>query len=157
MVDQYREAQVCLNGHTITRDLENEGGSKFCPKCGEKTVTNCVDCDAILRGSRLGGAHFGNLPPDSYCYSCGEPYPWTKNILEATRELANEFDELDDNDRTLLVESIPDLIVDTPNTEISKVRFGKVYNKLGEKAKQALYKLLVDVLSNIGKDVLQGR
>lgn len=39
----YDVAQICLSGHTTMRSAHSspEVTKKFCPKCGEQTITTC--------------------------------------------------------------------------------------------------------------------
>ena len=155
MVNKYFTAQVCLQGDSITRNVEHDGSINFCPKCGKETIIKCDSCDSPLRGDLQGVMpSYANIPPDPYCYDCGEPYPWTRSVLEASRKLADEFEELDEKDKDILIESIPDLLVKTPNSEISIVRYKRILKKVGKSAYDAFYRLLVDVLSETAKKTL---
>lgn len=43
----YDAAQICMNGHVITRMFHDspEFRQNFCDKCGEKTITTCPNPD----------------------------------------------------------------------------------------------------------------
>ncbi|MDO8684400.1 MAG: DUF2321 domain-containing protein [Armatimonadota bacterium] len=81
---QFDIAQVCLNGHTITDVYLRapQFNQDCCDKCGERTIINCPNCKAELRGMPMTSEYFGNdhgtPPPPARCYKCGEAYPWTK-------------------------------------------------------------------------------
>ena len=70
-----------------------------------------------------GVAFKGNGPsePPAFCHNCGEPFPWTETRLDAARELTKETEELD-QDRDKLLESMPDLVADTPRTTLAATK-----------------------------------
>lgn len=72
-----------------------------------------------------------NSPP-SYCRACGKPYPWTALKLEAAKELVEELDGLDAEERQLLKQSLDDLVTDSPKTEVAGLRFKRLMKKGGE-------------------------
>ena len=157
MVNRYLTAQVCTNGHTITRAFVREGEDKYCSLCGAETITKCEECNAPLRGRLYGVPPSGVLPrPKPFCYNCGKQYPWTKSIIENAKELANEIDEFNDDDKTVIIENIQDIIVETPRTELASRRIIKVLRKGGQKVYDGFYRLLVDVLAKTAKDQFIG-
>ena len=70
--------------------------------------------------------------PPSYCHACGKPYPWTALKLEAAKELVEELDGLDAEERQLLKQSLDDLVTDSPKTEVAGLRFKRLMKKGGE-------------------------
>ena len=74
--------QVCLKGHVINEGFrENPQRNKdFCDRCGEKTITNCPNCDKSIPGDLqdTGVVTIGFLPSaPEFCEHCGEKFPWT--------------------------------------------------------------------------------
>ena len=55
----------------------------------------------------------------AYCDHCGNAFPWTEGRLRAARQLAQEFENISDEDRETLDESIDDLVKDTPMTPVA--------------------------------------
>lgn len=78
---QYHTAQICLQGHVITGDVNNGMSSKFCSKCGEATITECPQCKTPIRGNLIIGENSGYplTKAPEYCTECGQPYPWFKS------------------------------------------------------------------------------
>jgi hypothetical protein len=108
----YMKAELCLNGHVITGDIQNEPEktSKFCGECGAATVRNCPECDAPFRGDHVynGQIHAWTTPPN-YCYGCGAAFPWTVTRIAAAKEHATEIEGLDEDERQQLPGIIDDL------------------------------------------------
>jgi hypothetical protein len=92
----YTVARICLDGHLIgfDRGVEVTGrsglshyreGDRFCVRCGNKAITNCLNCNRAIRGEPdVTWMAVDALPPYSipaFCYGCGRPYPWTERRL----------------------------------------------------------------------------
>jgi hypothetical protein len=150
-------AQICLNGH-VTNDSaiwSPQFNQNFCAKCGEPTTTSCPSCKSAIPGRLLGPSvvhvHFS---APSYCSNCGHAYPWTERRLKAAKQLADEFDELDEADRNTLKASIDDLAEDSPAAEVSGRRFKKIAAKLGKESAGAIKSVITDVLRETAKKIL---
>ena len=90
----------------------------------------------------------------NFCPDCGKPYPWTEAKLKAAQELANELDNLNPEERSLLKKSLDDIVRDTPQTTVAATRFKRLVAKAGKPAAEAFRKLLVDVLSETAKKII---
>ena len=90
----------------------------------------------------------------SFCINCGQPYPWTKSILQAAHELAQEIDNISDEDRVVLQKSIDELVKDTPSTPVAATRFKKIMVKVGQATTGLFREILVDVLSEAAKKAM---
>ena len=141
--------RTCLNGHIISNWAETESEQMWCHKCGARTISACPACDGPLKGGRK------NLPqqpskPDAYCMHCGKALPWTEARLEAIRDAAKYVDGLNDEDRKILSEILPDLASTepTPRTELAIVKMKSLFKKGGSTFVDATRKLLVDVVSD---------
>lgn len=154
----YHVGQVCQNGHAINSMADENGAlnSKFCGHCGAETTTECAACSAPIRGyySVPGVISFGEWTPDSYCYECGAPYPWTKTALDTAAEFVDESDELSDDDKERLKASLTDLTKDSPRTELAASRFKKLAGKAGAALPDGLGKILISVLTEAAKKSL---
>jgi len=154
----YDIAQICVNGHVITRILKiaPEVSKKFCDKCGARTITACERCDADIRGVyHMGVAIGGPSPPaPSFCHNCGAPYPWTESALEATRGLAQEVEGLTEEERSILEQSLDDIVADTPRTTLAAIRWKKILSKLGPEATGMFREILIGVVSETAKKLL---
>ena len=129
-----------------------------CEKCGEPTTTKCQSCSSEIRGQLLGAGIIqpldGHFSAPSYCPKCGKPYPWTEQRIRAAKNLADEFNELDDDDRKKLKESIDDLVKDSPAAEVAGTRFKKILGKLRTESATMMKNIVVDVLSETAKKIL---
>ena len=125
----YCNASVCLNGHTVTQDLSiSSTRLAFCKKCGAKSIVRCPNCSAPIHGpyETPGVIAIGfSYHPPAYCHSCGSAYPWTASALEAMREIILEDEDLSADEKDRLNQSLPDLIVETPKTDLAIMRAKK--------------------------------
>ncbi len=75
-------ALVCLNGHMVNNSMKRspECNTKFCEKCGEKAIWQCISCGQEIRGHYHYPRIIGGGPhrPPAFCYNCGQAYPWTE-------------------------------------------------------------------------------
>lgn len=152
----FKNAQICLNGHAITSDIQYRS-QPFCSKCGAKTISKCPHCDASIHGEyHVDGVFVPGkkyIVP-SYCHHCGNPYPWTEQILNNAVELLALDDELDEQTKELIKTAIPDLLVDTPATPLATAKYQKGISRAGSVLKNSFYQLLVDVVSETVKKTL---
>lgn len=155
----YRTAQICINGHCITDayDAYPQHRQAFCDKCGAATITSCPSCHANIRGAYhepdicvLGGRY--NVP--AYCYSCGKPYPWTQAAIEAATALVEEEESLSQAEQTRLVEVLPDIITETPKTQLAIVRFKKALLSAGKFTADGLRQFAIDFGCELAKKQL---
>jgi hypothetical protein len=120
----------------------------------------CENCRTPIRGKyHVPGVVdlTGYEPPiPTFCHECGKPYPWTTSRLTAAKELADEFDELDVEERDKLKSSLDDLVRDSPRTEVAATRFKKIAGKLGRSSYEAIKSVATDVLSETAKKLLFG-
>jgi hypothetical protein len=154
----YDTAQVCMNGHLASGSFHDspEFRKKFCDKCGEPTITQCMSCTAEIRGHYRGGWVSTRKPPvPSFCRECGKPFPWTSRRLEAASVLAAES-ELNEQEREQLESSLRDVLTDTPKTEVASVRIKRLLSKAGKEVGGALRKVIVDVASEAAKKTILG-
>lgn len=70
------------------------------------------------------------FPLPYYCHNCGEPYPWTQARLETADKIVDMLDELDDVQKKQLKETFPDLIVESPKTQLSALVAAKIMEKV---------------------------
>ena len=161
--------QVCMNGHQMTDSIQQhpESGHRFCPECGEPTITACPSCNAPVPGHvyrDLLDAWMGATCVEAYytkevpgfCGSCGEPYPWTQRKIENFRELTEELDELSPGDREKLNASLDELIRESPKVEVASLRFKKVVTKLGKDSYELVRSVVTDLVSETIKKALFG-
>lgn len=120
----YYTGFICTNGHAVST-LSYSCSDKYCTKCGSPIVSRCDNCGTIIRGRYDGNYGFAsNYKVPSYCHSCGNPYPWTSAAIEATIAMLEES-ELSFDDQEKIKSVLPDVITETPRTQLASIRFKK--------------------------------
>jgi hypothetical protein len=157
MIDEgYDVRQVCLNGHQITEFAATmpQFSKPFCPKCGERTITQCPDCKAPI----LGNYHTPGIlsartsPVPNNCHACGTAYPWRQQALAAAVEvLQMEFEGQDAADVVALV---PVLAIEGPRTEVAALKFKRLVSNLSKPAYDITIKVVSDIASETAKKAL---
>ena len=99
-------ALVCRFGHVINKAVGRypHRVEKRCQRCSEVVVSACASCNTPIRGAeleRIGSELFladyeAKYLPPVYCQECGEPFPWTQEILRFAEDQARNLtaDEL---------------------------------------------------------------
>lgn len=143
---EYYTAQICKNGHIIVGNLENfsERSAPYCSICGEKTISQCENCGEKIRGDfpQYPYTIFLRKPP-AYCHKCGHPFPWTESALQATRELIWEDEDLFDDEKKKIIQSLPDIIAETPKTSLAVIRMKKAAMRCMPAVKEFLMDFVV--------------
>lgn len=149
-MSNYYTAQVCKNGHLFTAYVEDHRNDleTFCSKCGAQMITKCGSCGTNIRGRSRGEfGHWGDYSPPSYCFNCGNPFPWTSSALEATKDILLLSEAIDSSELATIEDTYRDLIIETPKTQVAAMRFKRLLSKSGKTASDAIYQVMVDVLS----------
>jgi hypothetical protein len=147
--------KICTNGHVLI-DSDPLSRDTFCEKCGSKMLINCPNCRTSIYTFNFDGIIFLGTPNydrPSYCKSCGKPYPWTQSALEATALILQEDKELSEQDRKNLGESLPDLISETPKTQLALIRLKKVLPVVGHFTAEALRQFVIDFGCDLAKSL----
>lgn len=156
----YDVAQICVNGHEINSSSVRypQYNKNFCDKCGAETITKCRQCGENIKGYYHGSGFISlaSYQIPSFCDNCGEPYPWTKRRIAAAQDLAREVESLSKEDRSILEQSIDDIVKDSPNSPAAAMRFKKVMVKAGKTAADMFKDILVSVASEAAKKVIWG-
>lgn len=132
---------------------------QYCSTCGEPVIHACPHCGNHIRGAlhvQVPKYRFANrynplneeqnhqtictgytdqiakndISLPYYCHNCGEPYPWTQARLETADKIVDMLDELDDVQKKQLKETFPDLIVESPKTQLSALVAAKIMEKV---------------------------
>lgn len=154
-------AQICMNGHAINPSFQKYPihNKKFCPNCGEPTITQCPHCQTNIPGE----IHYANVFGASdykvpvFCSECGKPYPWTEKKLNAAKELAAELEELTPEEKRILEMSIDEISRNSPQATVGATRFKKLMLKVGTAAGGILKDVITDIASETAKKVLLGK
>lgn len=152
----YDAALICLNGHMVTDDATSEDASPRCADCGETTTSDCPACKSQIRGQfhyDHGMTQRGRRVK-SYCYNCGEAYPWTARKTDGVMELANAIEDLTDNEKDNLRDLLPNLIEETPRTPAAGFKVLAIIQRAGPAAKALLQDAIVSVAVDAGKKAM---
>lgn len=158
-MDCYYTAQVCLNGHMIndSADKYPESNQDFCSRCGAKTITTCPSCGTRIRGYYssefviLGG---DPTPVHAYCSGCGKPYPWTESAIRNATDIINEEDELSEQLKASMIDSLADIVSETPRTNLATVRIQKGLATAGRFTADAIRQFVIDFGCELAKKTL---
>lgn len=141
----YHGASICKNGHVVSK--YNSNSQKYCTQCGSEIISSCAYCNQPIHGLYVSDIPIiGNRPytrPD-YCYNCGKPYPWTESALQNTALLIQEEEELSEQLKASLVESLPDIVTETPATDLAIVRIKKCLATAGKFTADAVRQFVID-------------
>lgn len=154
-MSSYDTALVCLNGHLICESVEEYPNEiqKFCSKCGAETIMICPSCQEKLRGY-YNDAFIRYTTVECYCFNCGKPYPWTVSKLESMQLLIQEDDELQEQQKTSLMTSLPDIITETPKTKLAVARLQKALLSVGKFTAEGLRDFVIDFGCELAKKSL---
>ncbi len=161
-VPRFEVALVCANGHLLNDRAEAQAtlNVKFCPECGEGTLSHCPECDTALRGRFLpegdpqGGKRLSR--PPRFCHECGSPFPWTAERLLAADELAAQLDDLSDEERRLLRAAFRDILTENPRTEVAALRIKRAAEQAGKGAGRILFEVVENLASETAKRLILG-
>lgn len=156
----YRTAEICLNGHVTTSDIEEYSvlAARFCPDCGAQTIRACPKCNSPIRGYLHipGVLSTADYSRPNHCHNCGVAFPWFADKIAAAKEYAAELEGLDEADRTQLQGVIEDLASGGTRTDLAASRFKRLMKKAGLAAGSGLYKVILDVASELAKKAITG-
>ncbi len=154
----FYHAQVCMNGHMISDAIEIEQDlmSNYCSKCGSKTITKCPACNGEIRGFYYveGLASFEETTVPSYCHICGNSYPWTLSAIEALSSLIQNDEKTTTEQKKSVIESIPDILHETPKTQEAASKFKRFLSASGKFTQEFALKLLVTIAGETAKGTL---
>lgn len=155
----FKIAQVCQNGHLRNSDTSTHAAKNeiFCSICGAKVISACPHCGSQLRGAyymnkpiysgtmcnvlegRKLSSHISGykdvkisntVDVPAYCHNCGKPYPWTEATLQTAEHIIDMLDELTPDQKKQLVDFIPDIIVETPQSRYAALVYAKFLDGL---------------------------
>lgn len=150
-VPHYKNAAVCSNGHAISGDISGKQIDPFCKTCGANIITKCQHCGENIQGKYKVPGVIDIVPytPPAYCHHCGKPYPWTELKIQAAKMMIDDMDELSDDERKKMSDSVDNIVVDTPLTEVSASRIKKLLTKVGVGTADAFRDILVNIASEV--------
>jgi len=132
-MEGYDVAQICINGHVISSMAANIGNrQEFCNVCGAETIMACQKCKYPIKGyyHSPGVILLLDFNPPRFCEKCGEPFPWIKSKIEASKELIDLVEHFSDDERNDLKNSIEDIIRDSPKISVARIKLKKYLSKI---------------------------
>ncbi len=155
----YETAQICKNGHVIT-DAYTEASDlakPFCPECGLPTIVKCEHCATAIQGrvhvdSVISSKKMEKSP--AYCFNCGKPFPWTQSNIEAVHELLELDSKISADDRKTVRDVLPDLLAETPKTQVAVVKAKSVMGRMDEGTYNAIKVIIGGFASETVKKAL---
>ena len=159
MSEGYDIAQICLNGHVTNGSTQHmpEFSKAFCDNCGEATITICPECKNPIRGEYWGGSiSLESMKAPKFCINCGKPFEWTKRKIDSAKELATLSDGFTEADIKDFQNSIENIVSNSPNIEVAKVKYLKYIKKAGVAVSNGLKDILVDIVSETVKKTIWG-
>ncbi|MBD5504122.1 MAG: DUF2321 domain-containing protein [Lachnospiraceae bacterium] len=154
----YDVAQICENGHLITACLHKhpEQNSKFCSRCGAPTINACPHCHQNIKGASTGSySYLSPYTVPAYCEYCGTPFPWTEAAIQNAALLVQEDEELSEELKSSIVESLPDIIAETPASNLATVRVKKGLSIAGKFTADAIRQFVIDFGCEFAKKSLR--
>ena len=147
MQTNYKFAAICKDGHCINALLDSPiPKDSYCEKCGAAVIALCPNCQEPIRG-KFDSPYVLDLTPfdvPKYCRACGNPYPWTESAIQSASTIIREGGELDDAQSEALVESLPDIITETPRTRLAVIRLKKALTAVGKFTGDGLRQFAID-------------
>lgn len=119
----YYPAFICENGHAIST-ASHLCPDRHCSKCGARIISKCPICDNTIKGRADNGdpnAMIFKYTVPAYCRHCGKPYPWTAAAIESASVMIAES-ELSTNEQQKLISVLPDIVTETPRTQLASSR-----------------------------------
>jgi hypothetical protein len=149
--------QVCANGHKITELWQShpEYRQDFCAKCGAATTTKCAGCETPIQGHNHDSAVIstrGRTIP-KYCTKCGRAFLWQVAALENLEGVLKESG-LSDSDLKEMTTALPDVVHDTPKTQLASMKFKRILGGLKKPAYDIAVKVVTDIASETAKKVM---
>jgi hypothetical protein len=160
-MDRYDVAQICMNGHVINDSTQQYPSlnRKFCDKCGKPTIMACPECGFDIRGEYISHVAFAgkrDFSAPAFCENCGQPYPWTKQALDAARELTDQMPNLTDVEKAEVKGDLDDLVADSPRTKLAASRVKRLLAKAGGELPGMFREVVVSIASDAAKKALLG-
>jgi len=134
-------AYICENGHAVEIGMYSFR-DKYCTICGANIIHQCPACKTTIKGLDEDTGGFFTVP--SYCRNCGVPFPWTNRAIAATLELLAEDENITTEECNRLSDVLPDIMTETPRTQLAAARLRKAMTVIGSITCEALKQFVID-------------
>lgn len=155
-MSSYYNAQICLNGHVVTSYGETDEMTEiYCSKCGSEVINQCPKCHSKIRGKDTDAYNYlVTYHKPYYCPDCGCAYPWTERALQSATLLIEECSNIDEDLKSSAIESLPDIIIETPATNVAAIRIKKIMSSIGTFSADAIRQFIIDFGCELAKKSL---
>lgn len=153
----YDVALICENGHVINSHVHKypDQNSKFCSVCGALAISSCPHCQQNIKGHSTGDySYLSTYKVPSYCEHCGAPFPWTESAIHNAALIIQEEEELSAELKESIVDALPDIVTETPATNLAMVRVKKGLAAAGKFTSDALRQFVIDFGCELAKKSL---
>lgn len=141
---KYHNATICMSGHVI--DSYNAILNEHCTECGDAAITTCPHCNANIRGELNQDMVITLAPfvPPKYCHNCGKAYPWTISSLESAKKIILEDNKSQQSEKENMIQSLKDIIVETPKTNLAIMRTKKFLTAAGKFTADSMRQFIIE-------------
>jgi hypothetical protein len=162
-IDSYGVIHICKNGHILTDQADTHNlNQNFCATCGTSIISQCEHCHKDIKGRPRyisvidpGFGYFdGYVPRPAFCIHCGKSYPWTEKATDAIREIIGFSNALSDAEKADFQRIVPDLVVETPRSQMAILKFRTYTSKAGKEVGKMLWDILKDITSEAIKKAI---
>ena len=98
--------------------------------------------------------------PESYCFECGEPYPWRQAQLRVADEIAREVAlseaSLDAEDQELLAQSLKDIAIAAPKQELAGTRIRRLLVNAPAAVRELALRYVTGVTAQVVTSLIKG-
>lgn len=148
-------AAICLSGHIVATDVlpGKSLGRGRCAICGQQVIYACTQpsCKAWILGDCQGYPVIVGTDAPRYCDSCGHPFPWTEQRLQALDLLVDLTKELSENQRRLLKRAARTLGDRTPETELAQAEVASIWPSIKEVGRIVIQDAFLGILHDAAR------
>lgn len=150
----YDIALICSNGHVVNSYSAKypEDNANYCSKCGAKTIDKCTECSKPIKGHAVGEfGYMSKYERPAFCQYCGCPFPWTKKAIKNTKLIIQEEKAFSEEQIENLISSLPDVITETPGTNLASIRIKKALTVAGKFTAEGIRQFVIDFGCELAK------
>jgi hypothetical protein len=156
----FDNALICESGHLITHSKKQSPIDivDFCEKCSSKVLDKCQKCNTEIKGQKYKSGYPHNtyaasFSIPSFCYKCGNQFPWTENKINAAMEIAKQYTN-DENEIETIRKDLNNIVKDNSFAEISIRKLKSFMPKIANGAGELFKKLVIEISSETIKKMV---
>ena len=126
----------------------------FCSECGAPTIIECESCGAKIQGrvhidSVISLARWSERRHTALIAELRSP--WTQSNIEAVHELLDIDEKLSDTDRDTMRSILPDLLAQTPKTQLAVVKARAIMKNMDD----ATYGAIKEIIGGFASETVK--